>query len=317
MNKKGKAVLLTGAALSASYLAIGEALFSIFMTRPGITFTSKHFKPVDEEGFKLMNQNQEIKDGDEWYNATENELVKTETRSSRPCHGYFFKTNPDSHKYVICCHGYSSEPSFMGSYGKRFSDMGFNILFPVFCGHFDSETNIVTMGWKDRLIVTAFVDYIVSEDPEAQIVLHGVSMGGATVMMATGERMPENVKCCVEDCGYTNAWDVFCVQVREYLGLSVFPFITAANTVCRLQAKFGFKECSALEQVKKSNTPTLFIHGNRDTFVPFWMLHPLFENAVCEKQKLIVDGALHACSAYINPDLYWKTIAEFIAKYVK
>ena len=39
---------------------------------------------------------------------------------------------------------------------------------------------------------------------DAEIVLHGLSMGAATVLMVSGERLPEQVKAIIEDCGYTS-----------------------------------------------------------------------------------------------------------------
>ena len=50
---------------------------------------------------------------------------------------------------------------------------------------------------------------IIEENPDAKIILHGISMGGATVMMCAGENLPSNVKGIVDDCGYTSVWDIF------------------------------------------------------------------------------------------------------------
>ena len=75
------------------------------------------------------------------------------------------------------------------------------------CG--DSEGNFVGMGWLDRKDVLRWIDYIIQRDPDAEIVIHGISMGAATTMMTAGEDTPDNVKAFVEDCGYTSVWDVF------------------------------------------------------------------------------------------------------------
>ena len=65
------------------------------------------------------------------------------------------------------------------------------------------------MGWLDREDILRWIDFILADDPQAEIVVHGISMGAATTMMTAGEDTPENVKVFIEDCGYTSVWDVF------------------------------------------------------------------------------------------------------------
>ena len=64
---------------------------------------------------------------------------------------------------------------------------------------------------------------MISADKNAEIVLYGVSMGGATVMMASGEDLPGNVKAIIEDCGYSSVWDEFSYQLQALFNLPEFP----------------------------------------------------------------------------------------------
>lgn len=147
--------------------------------------------------------------------------------------------------------------------------------------------------------------------------LYGVSMGAATVMMASGEAdLPVQVRCVIEDCGYTSVWDEFSGQLKELFGLPPFPVLNAADLVCRIRAGYSITEASALRQVERSVTPTLFIHGEEDTFVPFWMLEELYQAASCEKEKLAVPGAAHAESAAVAPELYWPAVDAFLARHM-
>ena len=136
-------------------------------------------------------------------------------------------------------------------------------------------------------------------------------------MMASGEAdLPANVRAVVEDCGYTSAWDEFAGQLRELFGLPAFPILDVTNLVTRLRAGWDMREASAVNQVARSVTPTLFIHGDADTFVPFWMLDAVYGAAACEKEKLVVPGAAHAQAAAVDPELYWGTVEEFLAGHV-
>lgn len=319
--KKSTAIKL-GASVAGAYLGIGTVFYTAFLTKPGVKFVSKVNQMNEKKSSDSGNTTQEIIEREEskktynWFHEADHSTVFTYARDGKRCQGVYFKNPTPSHLYFICCHGYSSDPAGMGSYGEEMAALGYNVLFPVLNGHGNSQRFDVTFGWDDRMIVAAFADYIAIRDPEAQIVLHGVSMGSVTVMNATGEELPPQVKCCLADCGFTTAYDEFSVQIREILHISRFPFVNAADTVCRIRAQWNFKQNAPIKQVAKSKTPTLFIHGDRDTFVPFWMQQALYEAASCEKEKLVVPEAIHAVSAIINPELYWTTCKAFINKYV-
>lgn len=90
------------------------------------------------------------------------------------------------------------------------------------------------MGWLDREDILQWIDYITVRDPQAEIVIHGVSMGAATTMMTAGETTPDAVKAFVEDCGYTSVWDVFSSELQLRFGLPEFPILYTASAVAKL-----------------------------------------------------------------------------------
>ena len=172
------------------------------------------------------------------------------------------------------------------------------------------------MGWQERKDVLEWVDFLRQKDPKSQIVLMGISMGAATVMMSSGENLPSNVKAIIEDCGYTSVWEEFSVQIHNYFHLPPFPFLYLSYLASRIRYGFSFKEASAIRQVAKCNRPILFIHGSKDAFVPFYMLNKLYHAAKCEKEKLVIDGACHALSCATDPKLYFRTVDQFLDKYI-
>lgn len=230
-------------------------------------------------------------------------------------HGY--EVNTDSNKWIIVIHGYGGQGVYMCNEGKKFNQLGYNVIMPDLRGCGKSEGNAIGMGWLDRHDIIKWIDYIISKDNSAQIVLYGVSMGGATVMMTTGETLPANVKCAIEDCGYSSVNDEFTVQLKKLFGLPEFPVISSASLVCSVRAGYNFTEASSIEQVKKSETPTLFIHGDKDDFVPFEMLDEIYTQANCPKQKLVIKGAGHVESSTKDKELYWNTVENFLNKYVE
>lgn len=243
---------------------------------------------------------------------SKNVYITTTNNGNLKLHAYEMENLQKSDVWAIVIHGYLIEGKNMAYYAREFRNRGYNVLLVDLRGHGQSEGNYVGMGWHDRLDIIDWINYLIEKNNNCKIILHGVSMGGATVMMATGEDLPDNVKVAIEDCGYSSIWDEFKMQLKLLYNLPTFPVLNAASLVCNIKAGYKIEEGSSVEQVKKSKIPTLFIHGNQDKFVPFEMLDKVYEVANCTKEKLVIEEAAHAEAVSINPELYWKTIDEFI-----
>ena len=193
---------------------------------------------------------------------------------------------------------------------------GMNVLLPDLRGHGGSEGTYVGYGYHDRLDLIIWIDEILQRDPHALIILHGISMGAATVMMTTGERLPSNVKACIEDAGYSTAIDEF---IEVYNNLEDKPpvppeiLMPSLRAIGLFRAGYDLEKASPLDAVRRSKTPTLFIHGEADTFIPCSMMNTLFEAAVCEKMCMLVPGAAHVMSVVVDPEGYWNKVDSFLS----
>ncbi len=228
-------------------------------------------------------------------------------------HGKLFKNSGT--KYALVCHGYTSKAKHMAGFVNKFHSLGYNVLAVDARAHGDSEGTKIGMGWVERFDVIEWIKYIISLESDAQIILHGVSMGASTVLMASGEELPKNVKAIIADCGYTSEWDEF-RQEADVLHIPWFPVLNASSAISKVRDGYDFKQASAVEQVKKSHIPTLFIHGSKDELVPYGMLNELYSAANCEKEILTIQGAGHALSSSVAPELYWNTVETFLKKHL-
>lgn len=232
-------------------------------------------------------------------------------------HSYQIKNETSSDKWVITVHGYTSEGINMSSYAKKYYDNGYNVLIPDLRAHGLSEGDYIGMGWDDRLDIISWINYILNEEPNAEIILHGVSMGAATVLMTSGEEIPSNVKAIVADCGYTSVWDEFAYQLDDLFSLPEFPILNVSSIVAKIRAGYFLGEASSIDQVKKSKTPILYIHGDQDDFVPYYMMEELYNATSSEKEMLTIKGAEHAKASEVDPETYWTSVNNFINKYIK
>lgn len=221
----------------------------------------------------------------------------------------------DCHRWVLCIHGYSDTGESMGVYARHYAELGWNVVVPDLRGHGQSEGTYVGYGWDDRLDMVTWISRIMRRDPKAQIVLHGVSMGAATALLTAGGALPGNVKAVVSDCSYTSALDIirYMYQRSGRKGPAA-PALAALRAATRRRARFDLKNADALRAVRSSKTPTLFIHGVSDDFVPATMMADLYENARCPKEFLWVPRAEHARSVAADPELYWSTVDSFLRR---
>ena len=247
-------------------------------------------------------------------------------------HALYVAATLPTDKTAVIVHGYTDNAVRMLMIGYLYSkEMGFNILLPDLYGHGMSEGTHVQMGWKDRLDVlqwTETADELFGRSDadsissrSTKMVVHGISMGAATTMMVSGEvehgqYQQPFIKCFVEDCGYTSVWDEFRGELKEQFGLPPFPLLHTASWLSRQEYGWDFREASALEQVKKCTLPMLFIHGDADTFVPTWMVYPLYEAKPEPKELWIVPGATHAMSYKDYPQEYTEHVKKFVGKYI-
>lgn len=251
-----------------------------------------------------------------WLNSISKKEINIQSNDKLQLFASEFKLSNESNKWIILVHGYTSEQSSIYDIARHYSDKGYNVLTPDLRAHGLSEGKYVGMGWLDRNDLLLWIDYLLRNYRNSEIILHGVSMGAATVMMASGENLPTNVKLIVEDCGYTSVWDIFSFELKLRFNLSTFPVLNAASFITNVRAGYNYKEASSIDQIKKSVTPILFIHGNADEFVPVNMAYKLYDNTNINKELIIVDGAGHAESRLADEELYYGSIFSFIDKYL-
>lgn len=230
----------------------------------------------------------------------------------------------ECHRWAVCMHGYRDTHEAMGAIGRHYAEAGWNVLMPDHRGHGSSQGNYVGWGYDERLDLVAWINYIVRRDPEAEIVIHGVSMGAAAVLMATGGPLQEQVKAAIADCSYTTIEQAMKHtlnrRVRKALNIPApIPFsalFSALRKTTLRRAGYDLRDAAPVEAVEHSKTPTLFIHGVCDEVVPPAMMGKLYQAARCPKRFLWVQDAGHAEAVGANPELYWDTVHEFLKKYM-
>lgn len=244
--------------------------------------------------------------------------------------------NPTS-KTAVIVPGYTDCAINMLHVGYIYNNvLGMNIVIPDLHANGKSDGKAMQMGWKDRIDVIqwiAIADSLFKDSTaHARIVVHGQSMGAATTMNVSGELSEPSaetksifpnlssiipaVKCYVDDCGYTSAWDEFSYEINEMFGLTDFPIMYTASALCKIEYGWTFGEASPVAQVANCHKPMLYIHGGSDDFVPTRMVYSLYKAKPAPKYLQVFPGSSHARSYQNHRREYEQRIKSYVAKYI-
>jgi fermentation-respiration switch protein FrsA (DUF1100 family) len=232
--------------------------------------------------------------------------------------GYYVRSSKPSHKAVLLAHGYGGKGLDMHEFARfYFEELGYSVLAPDDRAHGKSEGRYIGFGWLDRRDYVQWIEKLIDlEGKDTVIVLHGISMGGATVLMTAGEQLPAQVRAVISDCAYTTVKEELSYQLTRMYHLPAFPFLYTTSLLTKLKAGYFFGEASALVKVAGTRLPILFIHGEADTFVPFEMMGKLYAAAADPREKLAIPDAGHGLARMKDMDAYDACVIRFLENHV-
>ena len=252
----------------------------------------------------------------EWMQAQTMEHVFIRSQDGLNLHALYIPAESPSGKLVILHHGFTSHAVDNGTHAKFFHEQGYEVLLLDLRAHGESEGKYVGFGILDRFDTLEWVRYGRKRFGEdVKIVLHGTSMGGATVLMALGlPEIQETVSAVIADCAYTSPGDIFSHVIQRDYHLPPAPIIRLNGLYSRYLAGYRFDEYSTLDALKNNRVPVLFVHGLEDKFVPTWMSRKNYDACPSKKRLLLVENAGHGSSVFENTALYERTEKEFLAE---
>ena len=226
-----------------------------------------------------------------------------------------FFPNGDTKKVAVILHGWHSFPWW--DFGKSFDilyNAGYAVLAVSQRAQGESEGKYLTYGAKESDDLIGWLKLLIDRlGEDVRIAIMGVSMGAATVLIATGKALPKQVKCAVSDCAFTSALDQFKATTKNRFPVSRRLGEFYARTLARMR----YSDARPIDAVRRTKIPTLFLHGDADTFVPYPMMQQLFEaSAAPEKSMWTSPNAVHAEAAMTNPEQYADAVLPFLNRYL-
>lgn len=243
--------------------------------------------------------------------AYECEQVSIKSRDGLTLRGRYYPL-PGSKMTEIQFHGYrgTARRDFAGG-GIEALHKGNNLLLIDQRAHGESEGGTITFGIMERYDCLEWIKFANERIPDGEIFLFGISMGAATVLMASELDLPDNLRCIVADCPYSSPEQIIRRVIREmHLPTCIaFPLLRLGGRIFG-----GFDICSAspVEAVRRTRVPILLVHGEADSFVPCDMSREIYEACASPlKKRITFPQADHGVSFLTDRDRYMREVIEF------
>src|SRR5215210_1148540 len=214
----------------------------------------------------------------------------------------------ESSRAAVLVHGWDGDKSdeHVIETASIYVRAGYGILLLDLRGNGGSGGERRTLGYKETRDVQGALAWLDEEGFEpGEVVLHGWSMGGATVVRSAPGT---GVAAVIEEAGYADLPLILRKQIPEASGLP-----RLFNTGVLLAAKYflGFdpwavRPSEDAAQLREEGVPLLVIHSTDDEVVPFEHAE-LFERAYPEAAFWKVEGLGHV-EAYTHREYHEKLL---------
>ena len=306
-----------------SSLTIIFVLFNIIV---GYVGYKNIFKRVNNKNLYTMSSKsqyypyqQKFIQGIEWYNTIEKEKIYITNDKGLKLVGKLTKQNiTKKPNIVIFFHGWhdSGENEISCAGIPLLYKEGYDILIVDQATHGESEGENTTIGILEQTDVLLWVDKINEiYSHNCNIILSGMSMGANMVMLASNKNM-DNVKGIIENCGFTNVYDVLKYAAKSKYNINGFTF-SFVSMFFKIKTGLCLKEFDARKSLNNSLYPVLFIHGKSDPTVPYQMAIDLYNSCNNHKEIFLVEEAIHLTSRFIEQDKFDEVMLLFLNKYLK
>lgn len=306
-------LIIIGSLLLLAFLVwfiLGSIFYNVSFTRRK---GDKHF--AENEDPKAKENHNRI-----WYFSQKLEEFSMKSYDHKKLKGYMIH-NEGSNKLAILIHGYRGRYYSLTYQARMFYQAGYNVFSINHRASDSSSGHWFTMGPKETRDILDWINLLLKENPDYQIVLCGVSMGAHITMKVVGNsNLPSNVKCAVADCGYASLENELFLNLQkvglpDFLGNLAFACGKSLSIVFHGHRIYS----DTKDSLKNCHIPMLFIHGEKDNYVPYENLDINFNNLTTDvyKEKKSFPDAKHVESYVLYEKEYEETMINFVNKFVK
>ena len=320
-NSTKKALVAVGVtALGAAAVGVIYKLTSKFLMK--VAFERELPKAVADRQVDFIAENdisdilEQVRINAEKLEARPLETVELTATDGTKLIGHWLD-NSNAKRIIIAMHGWRSGWSQdFGSIADFWFDSGCSILFAEQRGQGSSGGDYMGFGLLERHDCLEWINWV-NQKTESNLPLYlgGISMGASTVMMTLGLEVPKNLRGVIADCGFTSPRAIWRHVIHNKFHLPFGIYGAVADDMCKKKLMINSNECTCPDVLSETKIPVLFIHGTDDKFVPIEMTYENYKACASEKQLLVVPGAEHGMSYFVDRKAYESAVTDFFNTY--
>ncbi|MBR6389798.1 MAG: alpha/beta fold hydrolase [Lachnospiraceae bacterium] len=257
--------------------------------------------------------------------AQETEELTIRSNDGLNLHGHYVHNTTAKRKknepvnVVILSHGYGGTGyKDLSIFADFYIKEGYDILIIDQRTHGRSDGTYITFGAREHEDVALWVDRVVQiAGDDCRILLHGWSMGAATVYLAAAHHPAPQVRGVVFDCGYavSEAQLLHAAQGFTRLPKALLWYVLQfLKPLCSLICGFSINEAAPLFVAAHMRLPIFFVHGEADSVVPLWMGRKLYRATTRApyRDMLTVPDAEHTHAYVVDKKGYEEGLLELM-----
>lgn len=324
--KKTSKMMIAGAGMAAASAAVGAAAY--MTTKILVQVALDREQPKIKNVERARNQIRGNSGNREFFdymamcgNKLEHlphKVITIQSYDGQKLVGHWFRQE-NARRVIVAMHGWrSSWCSDFGMISQFWHKENCSVLYAEQRGQGSSGGDHMGFGLMERYDCLEWIKWVNQQYPEDMpVYLAGVSMGAATVLMTADLKLPANVRGIMADCAFTSPYEIWKHVAQRNLHLPYSIHGGVAEKLCRGKINMGPKDCSTLHSLKNSKVPIWLAHGSDDHFVPVEMTYQNYQACTAPKQLLIVPGADHGMSYYLEKSRYEQEMLKFWNRYDK
>ena len=241
--------------------------------------------------------------------ALDQKVFTIQSARGQKLKGFYYPNGSRGKTVAFCVHGYRSEHADTGGICyDYYKSRGIDFFCCDHTAHGQSQGHFIGFDVLECEDCLLWVDFLIKKfGPDVEIILHGFSMGAATVMQMSS-RCPKNVKFIVEDSGFCDA--------RASLAHQIGPLYRPLWLLNRLIAGYDLDRSDVTGSLAQSRLPILFVHGQDDKLVPYEIGPRLYEDYEGPKDCFFPADTRHIESMYTCPKEYGEKLDKFCKEYL-
>lgn len=213
-----------------------------------------------------------------------------------------------AHATIVLLHGVRGDRRSMLKRARLFHDAGYAIVMIDFQAHGESPGQNITIGHLERYDARAAVDFSRRMNPDHRIGVVGVSMGGASALLAS----PLKIDALVLESVYPTISEAVHDRVSAQVG--PLSYVLTPLLLCQSEPRLGITpdDLRPIEHIDDVECPVLVASGELDRHTTLVETQRMYDAACEPKQMVIFSGAAHIDLLDHDGERYVDQILSFL-----